>query len=278
MTKTKDAVRGRLGNLGGPPNPKIASLTKGADRRVLEVALDQIQPNPHQPRKRFDPTELEELATSIRSRGIIQPVLLRRADEGFELIAGERRLRASEIAGRTTIPAILSTGDPAEDALLENLHRTDLNPIELADHLQLLQETKGVSQTDLSEHYGLHKTKVSRLIALLDLPDRIRSEAPEFDWRLRNLYELTQLELEETELLVLWDATKAKRPSVKELADLRKPKRRTSSGPPTAVRASRQLRRALQSFQGVEDLGDLEPDARQQLIEALHQLLNRLEG
>ncbi len=117
----------------------LAALLEGADAtaesELTELPVKQIRPNPFQPRQHFDPERLRELSDSIRQQGVIQPILVRRSTEGFELLAGERRLRAAQMAGYNTIPALVKSADDREAlevALLENLQREDLNPMESA--------------------------------------------------------------------------------------------------------------------------------------------------
>lgn len=115
----------------------LAALLEGADAtaesELMELPVKQIRPNPFQPRQHFDLERLRELSDSIRQQGVIQPILVRRSTEGYELLAGERRLRAAQMAGYNTIPALVKSADDREAlevALLENLQREDLNPME----------------------------------------------------------------------------------------------------------------------------------------------------
>lgn len=125
---------------------------------VMELDLNKIEPNRKQPRKYFDETALEELATSLKNYGMIQPVVVKKNKEGYyELIAGERRWRAAKIAGLTKIPAIIKKweeGEAFEAALVENLQREDLNPMEEAQSYQRLQEEFGLSQEQIADKVG----------------------------------------------------------------------------------------------------------------------------
>ena len=140
---------------------------------LAEVAVDQIDPNPFQPRRTFSAEKLKELADSIRSSGVVQPVLLRRADGRYQLIAGERRWRAAREAGLTTVPAVvreIGDRDALELALTENLLREDLNQIEAAQGYTLLQQKHGLSHEEIAERLGLDRSTVTNTLRLLRLP------------------------------------------------------------------------------------------------------------
>jgi len=148
------------------------------DSALLEVPLTSIQPNPHQPRTHFDEETLASLAASIREIGVLQPVLVRRAGEDiYELIAGERRLRAARRAGLQTIPALVKGASDAaslEQALVENLHRQDLNPLEEAGAYQQLIEDFGLTHDQVSARVGRSRATVSNTLRLFQLPPSIQ--------------------------------------------------------------------------------------------------------
>jgi ParB family chromosome partitioning protein len=143
-----------------------------------ELPIDQVRPNPRQPRTVFDEDALAELVFSIREIGLLQPIVVRRAGpEAYELIAGERRLRASREAGVTAIPSIIrDTDDDAmlRDALLENLHRADLNPLEEAAAYQQLLSDFGCTQDELARRIGRSRPQVSNTLRLLKLPPDVQ--------------------------------------------------------------------------------------------------------
>jgi len=144
---------------------------------LAEVAVDQIDANPFQPRRTFAADKLKELADSIRSSGVVQPVLLRRADSRYQLIAGERRWRAAREAGLTTIPAVvreIGDRDALELALTENLLREDLNQIEAAQGYTLLQQKHGLSHEEIAERLGLDRSTVTNTLRLLRLPPEVQ--------------------------------------------------------------------------------------------------------
>lgn len=143
-----------------------------------ELKLSDIRPNPHQPRTSFDEEALNELAASIKSIGIVQPITVREVEEGkYEIIAGERRFRASKLAGLETIPAyIRKAGEDSvlELALIENIQREDLNAIEIAISYQRLLDECNLTQDALSERVGKKRTTISNYLRLLKLPAQIQ--------------------------------------------------------------------------------------------------------
>jgi ParB family chromosome partitioning protein len=139
------------------------------------VPVDDVVPNPDQPRRRFDDQGLAALAESLNERGVLQPVLVRpRGDGGYELIAGERRWRAARLAGLEALPAIVRAGDDAaslELALIENMAREDLNPVEQARACAALVDDLGLTREEIGRRIGRSRVAVSNLLRLLDLPD-----------------------------------------------------------------------------------------------------------
>ena len=156
---------------------ELGTESRSRRRFALQVPIADIRPNPEQPRRRFEPTSLQELADSIRMHGILQPLLVREGLDGFELIAGERRLRAAEIAGLSEVPVIVhpSSGGRLEErlelALVENLQRTDLNPIEEARAIQRLLRDFGLTQEALGERIGKNRVTIAQSVRLLGLPE-----------------------------------------------------------------------------------------------------------
>jgi ParB family chromosome partitioning protein len=140
---------------------------------TAQVAIDRIQQNPYQPRKAFDDDELAQLSASIRAHGVLQPVVVRAAGDRFQLIAGERRLRAAQRAGLTEIPVrVVDFNDQQtlEAALAENIQRSDLNPIEKAQGFKDYLDRFGMKQDQLAERLGIDRTTISNLLGLLNLP------------------------------------------------------------------------------------------------------------
>ena len=144
---------------------------------IVELRINDIEPNKEQPRKHFKQEKLEALAESIIQHGVIQPIIVKKEDEGYNIIAGERRWRAAKLAGLRTIPSIIkdiSSRETMEIALIENLQREDLNPIEEAEAYQKLMEEHGLTQEALSKVVGKSRAAIANSVRLLSLTDKIR--------------------------------------------------------------------------------------------------------
>jgi ParB family chromosome partitioning protein len=155
----------------------ILPATVGDEEALQRIPLDLIAPNPRQPRTAFDEQELQELAGSLREHGVLQPVLVRPLPGGrYELLAGERRWRAARIANLDRIPAIVRTtaeADRLEVALIENMARQDLNPIEAARACAALVDELGLSKEEVGRRVGKSRVAISNLVRLLELPDEV---------------------------------------------------------------------------------------------------------
>ncbi|MBO8434391.1 MAG: ParB/RepB/Spo0J family partition protein [Tyzzerella sp.] len=160
-------------------NNKITELNeKTVGTGVFEVDIDKVEPNKNQPRKRFEETALEELAESIKEHGVLQPIILKKIDSGYEIIAGERRWRASKIAGMKKIPAIVKKIDELkafETALVENLQREGLNPMEEAKSYKRLIEEFSLSQEEAGKKVGKSRSVVANAMRLLNLDERVQN-------------------------------------------------------------------------------------------------------
>ena len=150
---------------------------------VSVLSISDIEINKNQPRKNFDDDSIQELAESIKAHGVIQPIIVRSAGEGFYVIvAGERRYRAAKLAGLTEIPVIvteLTASEAAEVALIENIQRADLNPIEIAEAYRAIIDDFGLTQQELAERIGKPRSSVANALRLLDLPDAIKAYVAE---------------------------------------------------------------------------------------------------
>lgn len=152
---------------------EVESTTTGLD----QIHISLIDPNPYQPRRRFPDTSLRELAESIRATGVVQPVLVRRADSRYQLVAGERRWRAARLAGLETIPGLirdLSDREALELALTENLLREDLNPIDVARGFDALQKKFNLGHEEIADRMGINRSTVSNTLRLLRLPASVQ--------------------------------------------------------------------------------------------------------
>lgn len=163
--------------LGKGLDALIPSLSVNEDDKVVEISLAHLRPNPYQPRKTFDETSIQELAESIKQHGVIQPIIVRSVLKGYEIIAGERRFRASQLCGNATIPAVVRTFNDQqvmEIALIENLQRENLNAIEVAVAYQGLMDQFSLTQEELSMKVGKSRSHIANFIRLLQLPEEIK--------------------------------------------------------------------------------------------------------
>jgi ParB family chromosome partitioning protein len=168
MSKRGGLGRGLSALIPGAPEAGEAS------GGLMEVPVNAVAPNPKQPRTRFDDDTIATLAASIREVGILQPLVVRRAGDGrYELIAGERRLRAAKAAGLASVPIVLRDSEDADllrEALIENIHREDLNPIEQAEAFKALLGELGLKQEELADRVGVSRSHIANTIRLLALP------------------------------------------------------------------------------------------------------------
>jgi len=158
-----------------PDIPNVPALS-----RIFTCGIEQIYPNPRQPRKSFDQDSLDELAASISEKGILQPLLVRKVSEaGYELIAGERRWRAAQLIGLQEVPIIVMDVDDVESiqlSLIENIQRDDLNPLELADSYRVLLDLLDISHDDLSQKLGKKRSTITNILRLCNLPDQVQEK------------------------------------------------------------------------------------------------------
>lgn len=178
VTKERRLGRGLEALLGGnfDSAPEVAS---GGDEAagLLRLSVQQIESNPFQPRRDFDEAEIESLAQSIREHGLLQPVTVRRTEQGYQLVAGERRYRAALRAGWSDVPAQVVEADDrqmAELAIVENLQRRDLNPLEKAESFRQYIDRYGCTQEELAGRLHIDRSTVANLIRLLDLPQGVQ--------------------------------------------------------------------------------------------------------
>ncbi|MDE5830282.1 MAG: ParB/RepB/Spo0J family partition protein, partial [Clostridia bacterium] len=154
---------------------KIVSEAKEGE--IVEIPLTEIRSNPYQPRKDFDEEALKDIAESIKQHGVIQPIIVKKSIKGYELIAGERRTRASKMAGKDTIPAVIKDFDDQqmmEIALIENIQREDLNPIEEAEAFHKIIVTYNLTQEEASTKFGKSRSYITNLLGLINLPEKVK--------------------------------------------------------------------------------------------------------
>lgn len=221
----------------------------------MEIPLEKVRPNPQQPRTTFDPEGMAELAASIRRHGLLQPIVVSRAGDGYELVAGHRRVLAARAAGKTSIPAVIreDVRDRLELALVENLQRSDLNAIETARAYKLLMETYDLTQEQLAERVGKSRSHVANTLRTLSAPQPLQDAVMEGKISEGHLRALLPLPL--SEALQALGTVIAKSLSVRDAEALarkmvRTPRRgrsrpRLRGGDPDLAQVTSELRSAL---------------------------------
>ena len=244
-----------LDALLGPatPAPDGAKLDAAPRGATSEIPLERIAPNPQQPRTRFDSDGINELAASIRAHGVLQPIVVSRHGDGYELVAGHRRVLASRVAGKTTIPGVIreDVGDRLELALVENIQRADLNAIETARAYKLLMETYDLTQEALAERMGKSRSSVANTLRALSAPQLLQDAVQDGKISEGHLRALLPLPLSEA-ISALGDIL-AKGLSVRETEALArkmvrvpgKPRARAGSADPDIAGLAAELRTAL---------------------------------
>ncbi len=195
------------------------------ENKVYELSILDIEPNPNQPRKNFDPDALKTLADSIAEVGLLSPILVRQKENGlFEIIAGERRWRASKLAGKKKIPAIVKSYESKEVmeiALIENLQREDLNPLEEAMGYKALKEQFGFTQEEIAKRVSKNRSTVANVMRILNLPDFVLKEIKNGKVTVGHAKALISLESDELKKLLLYEIVKNEI-SVREAEELAK--------------------------------------------------------
>lgn len=243
-----------LGKGLGALIPGIDPTERGR-QGVVELEIGQIKPNPDQPRKEFDEVRLEELALSIKEHGIVQPVIVRKVGDGYELVAGERRWRAAQLAGLTKVPALVrefTEAERMEIALIENLQREDLNPLEEAEAYRALMDAFGLTQEALAKRLGRSRSQVANTLRLLQLPDRVQEEIRAGRLSMGHAKVLGGVE-DPAELVALAEKVVSEGLSVRELEELLRPRERRERPrakaraklPPDLAAVERRLREQL---------------------------------
>jgi ParB family transcriptional regulator, chromosome partitioning protein len=228
--------------LGKGLDALLPALSINEDDKVVEIALSQLRPNPYQPRRHFDEDSIQDLAASIQEHGVIQPIIVRSVLKGYEIIAGERRFRASQASGLPTIPAVIkkfSDQQVMEIALIENIQREDLNAMEVAAAYQALIDQFSLTQEELSAKVGKSRSHIANFLRLLQLPEEVKQYVSRgtlsmghakaiaglkdkkliralADTAIREEWSVRQLEEEVKKLETLQDAKKSKPKSVRK--------------------------------------------------------------
>jgi ParB family chromosome partitioning protein len=168
-----------LGALITPTNKNNSSHSSDTEGKIWFIPISKITPDPKQPRKQFKPEELDQLAASIKEHGVLQPLLVvEKTDGGYDLVAGERRLRASQLAGLTTVPVLIkqwADQEKLEISLIENIQRENLNPLEEAFAYKRLMEEFNLTQQQVAEKVGRSRPAIANAVRMLDLPTQVQA-------------------------------------------------------------------------------------------------------
>jgi ParB family chromosome partitioning protein len=272
----------------------LLSSTPPESDMLVEISVDQVTTNPNQPRKHFESNGLEELAASIRTSGVIQPIIVRHTGSGYQLIAGERRWRAARQAGLDRIPAIVREASDAESlelALVENLLREDLNPLEESEAYRHLLDQFGWTQDQLAQRIGRDRTSIANSLRLLRLPEAIQADLRAGRLTMGHARALLalpstadQLKLRDDILAHDWSVRTTEdsiRANEKTSATRRTPRRRRGHSPELAA-LEQSLQRALQTrvaIAGDGRRGKIEVTyANAEELERLAELLSQRQG
>lgn len=222
------------------------SMAGGRRTLITALPLDRIRPNPDQPRRHFDETALAELADSIRRRGVLQPIIVKReADGGYLLVAGERRYRASRLAGLEAIPALVRDDDPLEIAMIENLQREDLTPLEEALGIAALIQAQGYTHAEVADLLHKSRPHVSNTLALTRLPKSIQDEYSADPTISRDILISVARQKDDESMMALWRRVKLERLSVKSFREEIAPPTDSEPSVRQAINAARRLGRRL---------------------------------
>jgi ParB family chromosome partitioning protein len=189
---------------------------------INEISLSEIRSNPYQPRKTFDEESLNELAESIKEYGVVEPVIVKKSIKGYELIAGERRCKAAKIAGLVKVPAIVkdfSDAEMMEIALLENIQREDLNPIDVATSIQNIIDARGMTQEEFAKKFGKSRSYITNLLGLLRLPEPVKKLVENKTLSMSHARALSKIE-DENKVLSLAERTVKENLNVRDIERL----------------------------------------------------------
>jgi ParB family transcriptional regulator, chromosome partitioning protein len=249
--------------------------------RVIDLPLASCRVDPNQPRKTFDESALKELASSIDRYGLLQPITVRRDPknkEGFIVVAGERRFRAFQMLSKETIPAVVSSGNADEIALIENLQRENLNPIEEAEGLERLRKKYGYTMKEIGQALGKAESTISHLLKITDLPRKIKEELATSQVTRSFLIELAKLEDKQVQMK-LWDDAKAGGMTIQEL----RRRKRTARGEPEHLASETQrlvsnAKRLVSELERIsQDSSGMDSDKYEELLEVYQRFVKFLD-
>ena len=199
-------------------------LDETPKEEIMMVKIDELRSNPYQPRKVFDEEALKELSNSIKEHGVFQPIIIKKSIKGYEIIAGERRVKASKMAGLEEVPAIIrdfTDTEMMEIALLENLQRENLNAIEEATAYKKLQEALELTQEELAKRLGKSRSHITNMLGLLNLPDEVQKSLSKKEISMGHARIISKLENKDQQISLAQKVSEEEL-SVRQLEDLTK--------------------------------------------------------
>lgn len=260
---------------------EIPIIDQYQEGNLYKIPISAISSDPNQPRKTFNEETLNELADSIAKQGVLQPIIIRKNDNKdidteFILIAGERRFRASKIAKLEQIPALFSNGDPEEIALIENLQRDDLKPIEEAEAYQRVIESHNYTHEQLSEVVGKSRATITELLSLIDLPESVKEQCRTADTPKSVLLEIAKRK-DHDEMIYLYEKVKNENLTVSKIRQLTRPRptRRVRQVDQRAIEKIIESKRLIQMLSSIE----LSPESIERIkleVEGLNEALKDL--
>ena len=254
MSKNKNRLGKGLGAIIPDSSEEVPEKVEQATRKSADIPVDKIKTNRLQPRKNFDEKAMEELRQSISKNGLIQPITVRKTEEGYELIAGERRVRAARDIGMEKIPSyVLPVETDVEMmgyALIENVQREDLNPVEKAEAYKMLSEKFNLSHQEVAERVGKGRTTISNSLRLLDLPDVIQKDLRNGEISAGHARPLLRIN-DEKKQLNLWRKIKKEGLSVREVEEAAKKfkEKKTSSDKKSTKKKKKRKPAYLKKFE-----------------------------
>ncbi len=254
-----------------------ASLDNYHEGSFFNVDIKMIMPNPEQPRKYFDPSTLKELSKSIKQKGVLQPVIIRKSDDDkIYLVAGERRFKAAQIAGLDKIPAVITKGNPLEIAMIENLQRENLKPIEEAEALQKMIENYEYTHEKLAFAIGKARSTITEILSLNKLPERIKDECRRADIHPRRLLIEIAKQKDSEEMLLLFKQIKTNKLKSEQVREKTRKKQEKAYRTPAAIALDKTI--SLSNFLKKIDLNAAEKHEKTQLILELDNLKKYIEN
>ncbi len=250
-----------------------AGQFSGGQRVLLAaIPIEQLHANPQQPRRFIDPESLSELTDSVRQRGVLQPIIVKRQDDGYLIMAGERRYRAAKAAGLSVVPAIVRDDDPNEIALIENLQREDLTALEEAEGLGAMVARYGYTHQALAQL--LHKSRpyVSNTLVLTRLPAEVKAELHRYPGISREILMTIARQGSEIEMLKLWRRVKLANLSVHKFRESQRPEGGQTCAS-EVMAAARRINRKLRAL----EVGRIEMDERPKLVRVLRRTRKRVD-